>query len=457
MTDIAEYLRDHRDDFEEELFEYLEIPSVSTDRQHRDQVARCAQWVADRARVAGIEDVEVIETGGHPIVFGAHDAAPGAPTLLVYGHYDVQPVDPVDEWESDPFDATVRDGRVYARGATDNKGQNHMHLKALEACSRTTGEIPVNLRLVIEGEEEVGSPHLEEFIAENQDRLACDAVFLSDTQMVNRDLPAIIVGLRGLAYMEVTVRGPRSDLHSGVYGGPVDNPANVLAGILARLKDDRGRVAIPGFYDDVREPTELDREQLARIPFDEEEYLEETGVPALGGEEGYSPLEQLGYRPTLDVNGLLSGFTGEGAKTVLPGKAMAKVSMRLVPDQQPARIEQAFAEHVRSLAPDTVEVEVSALHSGRPWADQPEGPLADAVVEALEEAFGTEPVYLREGGSIPIIPLFAETLGVQVLPVGFALPGCNLHAPNEWLDLDVYHLGIEALTRLYHRLGTVSV
>lgn len=457
MTEIAQYVADHRDDFEEELFEYLGIPSVSTDRQHRREVARCADWVADRARVAGVEDVEVIETGGHPIVVGEHDAAPGAPTLLVYGHYDVQPVDPVDEWESDPFDASVRDGRVYARGATDNKGQNHMHLKALEACSRATGEIPVNLRLVIEGEEEVGSPHLEDFIADNEDRLDCDAVLLSDTQMVDRDLPAIIVGLRGLAYMEVTVRGPGSDLHSGVYGGPVDNPANVLADILGRLKDEKGRVTIPGFYDEVRDLTELDREQLARIPFDEERYLEETGVPALGGEEGYSPLEQLGYRPTLDVNGLLSGFTGEGAKTVLPARAMAKVSMRLVPDQEPARISEAFREHVRTLAPDTVEVEIADLHSGRPWAAQPEGPLTDVAVDALEEAFGTRPVYLREGGSIPIIPLFAETFGVQVLPIGFALPGCNLHAPNEWLDLEVYHRGIEALARLYTRLGDVAL
>lgn len=457
MDDIARYVRDHRDAFEQELDEYLSIPSVSTDRAHREEVARCAAWVDDRLRAAGVEETEVVETDGHPIVVGRHDADPDAPTLLLYGHYDVQPADPLEEWESPPFEPTVREGRVYARGATDNKGQNHMHLKALETCREAAGGIPVNLRVVLEGEEEVGSEHLAGFLERDRERLACDAVLLSDTQMVSRDLPAIIVGLRGLAYMEVRVRGPASDLHSGVYGGPVENPANALATILAGLRDENGRVTVPGFYDDVRPLTDLDREQLERVPFDADAFRRETGVPALGGEEGYAPLEQLGYRPTLDVNGLLAGFTGEGAKTVLPGKAMAKVSMRLVPDQDPTRIEEAFAGRVRELAPEGVTVEVEHLHGGRPWAARPEGPIVEAVSEALAEAFGTDPVYLREGGSIPIIPLFAETFGVQILPVGFALPGCNLHAPNEWLDLEVYHTGIEALARLYLRVGEVEV
>jgi acetylornithine deacetylase/succinyl-diaminopimelate desuccinylase-like protein len=456
VDEIARYVRSHRDDFEAELFDYLSIPSVSTDREHRSDVVRCAAWVEERLREAGVEQTEVVETDGHPIVVGRHDGDPGAPTLLLYGHYDVQPVDPVDEWDSPPFEPTVREGRVYARGATDNKGQNHMHLKALEACREASGGIPVNLRVVLEGEEEVGSEHLEAFLADHQDRLACDAVLLSDTQMVSRELPAIIVGLRGLVYMEVRVRGPAKDLHSGVYGGPVDNPANALATILAGLRDGNGRVTVPGFYDDVRAMTDLDREQLERIPFDAEEFRRETGVPALGGEAGYEPLEQLGYRPTLDVNGLLSGFTGEGAKTVLPARAMAKVSMRLVPDQDPAAVGAAFEERVREMAPDTVDVEVEALHGGRPWAARPEGPLVDAATEALAEAFGNAPVFLREGGSIPIIPLFAETFGVQILPIGFALPGCNLHAPNEWLDLDVYHDGIEALARLYLRAGELD-
>ena len=457
MDEIARYVRSHRDDFEDELFDYLSIPSVSTEREHRSDVARCARWVGERLEAAGVEATEVVETDGHPIVVGRHDAEPDAPTLLLYGHYDVQPVDPLEEWESPPFEPSVREGRVYARGATDNKGQNHMHLKALEACREAAGRIPVNLRVVLEGEEEVGSPNLEPFLRENRERLDCDAVVISDTGMFARDVPSVTVGLRGMVYQEITFRGPSTDLHSGLYGGPVENPANALATIVAGLRDGSGRVTVPGFYDDVRPIGDLDREQLARVPFDPEEFRRETGVPALGGEEGYAPLEQLGYRPTLDVNGLLSGFTGEGAKTVLPGKAMAKVSMRLVPDQDPAAVEAAFEERVRELAPDAVTVEVEALHGGRPWAAQPEGPLVDAAAEALAEAFGNDPVFLREGGSIPIIPLFADTFGVQILPIGFALPGCNLHAPNEWLDLDVYHDGIEALARLYLRTGELEL
>ena len=453
MDDIARYVDEHGEAFERELEEYLSIPSVSTDRARRDDVHRCASWVADRLADAGVREVEVVETDGHPIVVGSHTVDVPAPTLLLYGHYDVQPEDPVDRWESPPFEPTVRDGRLYARGATDNKGQNHMHLKALEACDRTLGRLPVNLRVVLEGEEEVGSPHLSSFLEEEKERLDCDAVLLSDTQMVSRDLPAIVVGLRGLAYCELVVRGPASDLHSGVYGGPVENPANALATIVAGLRDEERRVTLPGFYDDVRPITDRDREQLARIPFDEAAYREETGVPSLGGEEGYSPLEQLGYRPTCDVNGLLAGFTGEGAKTVLPAEAMAKVSFRLVPDQDPDEVVEQFRQRVAELTPEGVTAEVRSHHGARPWAEIPEGPLADAANEALEEAFGRRPVLLREGGSIPIIPLFAETFGVQVLPIGFALPGCNLHAPNEWIDLEVYHTGIEALARLYVRLG----
>lgn len=456
MSDITGYVDEHREAFEEELDEYLSIPSVSTERTHTEDVRRCADWVAGKLESAGVGEVEVVETDGHPIVLGSHTTAGDAPTLLVYGHYDVQPEDPVDEWESPPFEATVREGRLYARGATDNKGQNHMHIKALEACDRALGRLPVNLRIVIEGEEEVGSPNLSKFMVDQKERLDCDAVLLSDTQMVSRELPAIVVGLRGLAYCELVVRGPASDLHSGVYGGPVVNPANALAGIIAGLRDDRGRVTLPGFYDDVRPITDRDREQLARIPFDEEAYLEETGAPSLGGEEGFSPLELLGFRPTCDVNGLLSGFTGEGAKTVLPASAMAKVSFRLVPDQDPEEVVEQFRERVTELAPEGVRVEVRSHHGARPWADVPEGPLADAATEALERAFGNRPVLLREGGSIPIIPLFAETFGVQVMPIGFALPGCNLHAPNEWIDLDVYHAGIEALARLYVRLGELT-
>lgn len=458
LAGLEAYLTEHGEAFEKELVEYLEIPSVSTDPSHAPEVEACAGWVAERLSAAGVDSVEVVEASGrHPIVLGEHHAASDAPTLLVYGHYDVQPPDPVDAWETPPFQPTVREGRLYARGATDNKGQNHMHMKALEACDRTAGGIPVNLKIVIEGEEEVGSGHLEEFLASHRDRLSCDAVLLSDTQMFSRQLPAIIVGLRGLVYTEVIVRGPASDLHSGVYGGPVVNPANALAGMIGRLKDERGRVTVPGFYDRVREPTEAERRDLDRLPFDEAAYLEEVGAPALGGEASYDVLELLGYRPTLDVNGLISGFTGEGAKTVLPAEARAKISMRLVPDQDPDEIAAAFTAHVRELAPEGVTVETSLFHAGRPWAEVPEGPLLDVCRSSLEEAFGAEPVFLREGGSIPIIPLFAETFGVQVLPIGFALPGCNLHAPDEWIDLEVYHEGIEALAKLYGRLAHVEI
>ena len=453
MSGIDEYIGSHRDAFEEELFDFLRIPSISTDSRHRDDVRRCAEWVAERTREAGVSRVELVETPGHPIVLGEHHVADDAPTVLVYGHYDVQPADPEELWDSPPFEPTVRGDRVYARGSTDDKGQVHMHLKALEACHEATGRLPVNLTLVIEGEEEVGSGNVEEFLVEQQERLACDAVLLSDTGMFEKGLPTITTGLRGLVYFEVRFRGPSSDLHSGVYGGAVQNPANALAGVIGQLRDDRNRVTVPGFYDDVREITDRDRENMASLPFDETDFLEEVGASELVGEEGFDTLERVWYRPTLDVNGLLSGFTGEGAKTVLPATAMAKISMRLVPDQDPHAISEAFDAYVRELAPPGIEVETTLFNEGLPWAVDPEGPLFDLVAEALETAFGKEPVFIREGGSIPIVALFADTLGAPVAPIGFCLPGSNLHAPNEWMDLDVYHDGIAALAHLYALLG----
>jgi len=333
----------------------------------------------------------------------------------------------------------------------------HLHVKALEARLRSGAGLPVNVKLVIEGEEEVGSPNLADFLASNADRLACDAVVVSDTGMIARDVPTIAVGLRGLAYLEVTVRGPRTDLHSGGYGGAVVNPANALAGIIAALKDEDARVTIPGFYDDVRPVTDADRERLAALPHSDEELLAETGAPALGGEAGYSTLERLWYRPTLDVNGLLSGFTAEGAKTVLPATAMAKISMRLVPDQDPKRIERLFTEHVKSLSPAGVSVEVKRHHGGLPWAADPEHPIFEAAAAALRQTFGREPVYIREGGSIPIIPLFERTFESPVLLLGFGLPGSNLHAPNEWIDLATYHKGIETIARFYDEVARVGV
>lgn len=456
MNDPVGHVRSNRERFRDELFDFLRIPSVSTESRYREEVARCADWVAGRMREAGMEGVETVSSDGHPIVLGEHRVGPEAPTLLVYGHYDVQPVDPEELWDSPPFEPSVRGGRVYARGATDNKGQIHMHLKALESCLMDGESLPVNVKLVIEGEEEIGSRHLETFLRERRDRLSCDAVLLSDTQMFSPELPSITAGLRGIVYVEVEFRGPASDLHSGVYGGPVVNPANALARTIAGLHDERGRVTVPGFYDDVRPIRDRDRAELAKLPFDPEEFRVSVGAPALGGEEGFGPLELIGYRPTLDVNGIWSGFTGEGPKTVLPAKATAKISMRLVTDQDPVKIGEALEERVRELAPGGVEAEIRPFQSALPWAADPEGPLIQAAAEALEEAFGHPAVFIREGGSIPIVPLLAETFGVPVLPVGFALPGCNLHAPNEWMDLEVYHTGIEALARLYSRAGVLG-
>lgn len=450
---LTEYLERHRDRFVEELKELLRIESVSTDPSRASGVAECARKVADDLRAAGVADVEVVTTAGNPIVVGSHVVDPDAPTLLVYGHYDVQPEDPVELWASPPFDPTEREGRLYARGAIDDKGQVHLHIKALEARLASGAGLPVNVKLVIEGEEEVGSTHLAAFLDENADRLACDAVVVSDTGMIAPDTPTVAVGLRGLAYLEVHVQGPKGDLHSGEYGGAVVNPANALAEIIAALKDDEGRVTIPGFYDEVRPVTDDDRERLAAQPHDDAELIERTGVPALGGEEGYSTLERLGFRPTLDVNGLLSGYTAEGAKTVLPAKAMAKISMRLVPDQDPATIESQFIDHVQALAPEGVSVDVRRHHGGLPWAADPDHPVFEAAAAALRRTFGRDPIYVREGGSIPIIPLFERTFGAPVLLLGFGLPGSNLHAPNEWIDLATYHKGIETVARFYDEVA----
>ncbi|MGW8283365.1 MAG: dipeptidase [Gemmatimonadota bacterium] len=446
---LSEYLHENRGRFEKELAEFLSIPSISTESRHAKDVERCAEWVAEHVKRAGVGFVDVISTDGNPIVVGEHIVNPDLPTLLVYGHYDVQPVDPVELWASPPFEATVRDGRVFARGSNDDKGQVHMHIKALEARLKTGLGMPVNVKLVIEGEEEVGSVHLESFLRENAQRLACDAVIISDTGMLGPDIPAIGTGLRGLAYMEIFVDGPSGDLHSGSYGGAVVNPALALAEMLAALKDQNGRVTIPGFYDRVRPITDEEREAVAALPFDDEEFRAETGAISLGGEAGYSILERLWYRPALDVNGMISGFTGEGAKTVLPAHARAKVSMRLVPDQDPDEIAGLFESHVRDMAPDGVRVRIKALHGGRPWAANPESPLFDAAAAALEQSFGRKPVYAREGGSIPIVPLFEEIFKCPVLLLGFAPPGGNAHAPNEWMGLSDYHRGIETIARLY--------
>jgi acetylornithine deacetylase/succinyl-diaminopimelate desuccinylase-like protein len=448
----TDFLQRNRDQHLQELMEWLRIPSVSAKSEHKGDTAQAAEWLAGRMREAGLT-VEVIPTEGHPVVLGEWRNAPeGAPTLLVYGHYDVQPAEPLEEWKSAPFEPEIRDGNLFARGSVDDKGQVYLHVKAVQALLADGGTLPANVVFVIEGEEEVGSPNLAKFLQQNQERLACDTVLISDTTMFAPGLPSITTGLRGMAYMEVRVQGPSVDLHSGAYGGAVVNPANALARIIAQLHDERGRVNIPGFYDKVRELTSEQRQGIAGLPFEEENLRKEVGAPRLGGEDGYGPLERIWARPTLDVNGLLSGYTGEGAKTVLPSKAMAKVSMRLVPDQDYKEVERMFTDHVKSLAPDGVTVEVLALHGGQPWFAEGSGPVFDAAARALEHAWGRKPVFIREGGSIPIVQAFQETLGAPALLIGFGLPGENAHAPNEWMSVENFHKGAEAIARLYEEL-----
>jgi acetylornithine deacetylase/succinyl-diaminopimelate desuccinylase-like protein len=457
MPDFRDSIEQNLDGFLSELGEWLRIASVSTDGAHQDEVQQAAEWLRDKLRAAGLEHAELIPTAGNPMVFAEHVVDPSAPTLLIYGHYDVQPEDPVDLWTSPAFEPTVRDGRLYARGTVDDKGQIHMHVKAIETRMRTGAGVPVNLKFLIEGEEEIGSEHLAGFLEENRDKLSCDAVLISDTGMLGADLPAITVALRGIVYMEVHVRGPAKDLHSGSYGGAVVNPCIALAGMLAALKDADGRVTIPGFYDLVREITDRDRADLDAVPWDDEVFRAEAGSPTLGGETGFSTLERLWFRPALDVNGVWGGFTGDGSKTVLPSRAAAKVSMRLVSDQDPVEIAKSFERHVLNLAPEGVEVEVRHLHGGHPWVADTSSPIFEAADDALERAFGRKPVYMREGGSIPIIPLFEQMLEAPAVLIGFSLPGANLHAPDEWLDLSVYQNGIGALADLYDGIAERGV
>ncbi len=439
----------------DELFELLRIPSVSARSEHNVHTARAAEWVATAMREAGLQ-ATVHPTPGHPVVIGEWRGAPGVPTVLVYGHYDVQPAEPLELWESPPFEPTVRDGKIFARGSVDDKGQLFLHIKALEAHLRVRGALPVNVVVLAEGEEEVGSENLEQFIQAHTDLLAADAVVISDSSMFAPGLPSILSSLRGLAYFQIDVRGPGVDLHSGSYGGAVINPAMALARILATMHDANRHVAIDGFYDAVRDWGQTARDQIRALPFDEERFREETGAPALGGEAGYTTLERIWMRPTCEVNGLLSGYTGEGAKTVLPSLAMAKVSCRLVPDQEPQEIERLMRAHIAKVAPKGVNVTVTHLHGGRPWRAQVAGPLYDAARRALADAFGREPVITGEGGSIPVVGDFQRILHAPVLLIGFGLPGENAHAPNEWMSEANFWGGMRAVAMLWEELSRQS-
>jgi acetylornithine deacetylase/succinyl-diaminopimelate desuccinylase-like protein len=457
MNQIDAFLDKHDARIHEELFELLRIPSVSARTEHNADTARAAEWVARSLRAAGLE-AQIHKTPGHPVVIGEwRKAPPGAPTILVYGHYDVQPAEPLELWDSPPFEPVIRDGRIYARGSVDDKGQLFLHIKALEAHLQTRGSLPVNVIVLAEGEEEVGSDHLAPFIEERKTQLACDGVVISDSAMFAPGLPSILSSLRGLAYVQIDVRGPSGDLHSGSYGGAVVNPAMALARILATLHDADGHIAVPGFYDKVREWPAHVRAQMKTLPFTDETFRREVGAPALGGEKGFGTLERIWTRPTCEINGMLSGYTGEGAKTVLPAVAMAKVSCRLVPDQDPKEIEKLMRAHVERVAPKGVTVTVTALHGGRPWRADLEGPLFDAARRALKNAFGKEPVITGEGGSIPVVGDFQRILGAPVLLVGFGLPGENAHAPNEWMSDENFTKGIRAIASLWDELGKAKM
>lgn len=453
MSDVLKYVDANLGRFRAEMYDFLRIPSVSAKEEHNADTRRAAEWLAERMKEAGLE-ASIHETAGHPVVLGEwRGAGKGAPTVMIYGHYDVQPPEPLEEWESPPFEPTERDGRVYARGSADDKGQLYMHVKALEAHLKVNGKLPINVVVLAEGEEEVGSVNLVPFVEQNVERLACESVIISDSNMYAEGMPSVLFSLRGLAYFEIHVKGARSDLHSGQFGGPVVNPGNALAKIIASFHDENGKVAVDGFYDDVVDWDEETRDQIRSLPFDETAYKADLKVGALGGEKGWSTLEKLWIRPTCDINGMLCGYTGEGAKTVLPGKAMCKVSFRLVPTQTPAKVKKLVEAHVKKVAPPGVTATVVELHGGMPWKTKVEGKLVEAASAALEAAYGTPAVLQGEGGSIPIVGTFEEKLKASALLVGFALPGCNLHAPNEWFDLDSFDKGIGALVRLYENLA----
>jgi acetylornithine deacetylase/succinyl-diaminopimelate desuccinylase-like protein len=455
MDKVIDYINVNRERYVDELKALLAIPSVSALPEHKEDVRRAAAWLADEMRRIGLQNVRVIETAGYPVVCSDWLGAPGAPTILFYGHYDVQPVDPLNLWESPPFEATVRDGEIYARGAADDKGQVFMHLKAIEAHLKQNGRLPVNIKIMLEGEEEVGSAHLDDFVRQHRGDLKADVVVISDSAMFARGVPSICYGLRGLVYFQIDLRGSSTDLHSGSFGGAVANPAFVLCQMIAQTKDRSGRIKIPGFYDDVLPLTEEERKAWASLPFNEKKYKKDFGLPKLQGETGYTTLERTWARPTLEINGLLSGFTGEGAKTVLPAVAMAKISMRLVPNQHPDKIAGLFEAYVKDIAPKTVELKVTRMHGGKPWMTSFDNPFVQAAGRAIEKGFGQKPIFTREGGSIPVVSTFQEELGLPSVLFGVGLPDENAHAPNEKLDLGNFHNGVIASAYLYDEVAGI--
>jgi acetylornithine deacetylase/succinyl-diaminopimelate desuccinylase-like protein len=456
MDNIISYIESNKERFLEELKEFLKIESISALPANKEATHRCAEWLENHLRSIGMQNVQLFETKGHPIVYGDRMDAPGKPTVLLYGHYDVQPVDPLNKWIDGPFEPTVRGEDIYARGATDDKGQVFVHFKSVEAYLQNKGALPVNLKMIIEGEEEIGSANLDAFVKEHKDLLAADIVLISDTSMYAKGVPTICYGLRGLSYFHIDVTGPNRDLHSGSFGGVIHNPAQALAELLARMHDKNGKITIPGFYDDVRRLTKEERKAFSKLPYSDKKYAKSLGVKELYGEKGYTTLERVWARPTFEINGIWGGFQGEGAKTVIPSKVGAKVSMRLVPDQDPAKIAKLFKRYVKEITPRTVQVDLTEMHGAFPAITPIDSLGVQAAAEALHKGFGKKPMYQREGGSIPIVVQFQQILNVSSVLLGFGLPNENAHSPNEHFNLDNFYSGIKTSAHFFDTLATMS-
>lgn len=442
LKKIAAYINANNSRYIEELKNFLRIKSISTDENHKKDMLKGAEFLSKKLNDAGMNKVRIIKTNGHPLVYAEWLNALGKPTVLIYGHYDVQPVDPIELWDTPPFEPAIRNGKIYARGATDDKGQIYMHVKSVEAHLKTNGKLPVNVKFIIEGEEEIGSDNLEEFVKKNAKLLKCDAVLISDTALFAPGVPTITLGLRGIAYMEIEVTGPNRDLHSGTFGGAVANPINILAEMISKMMDKNGHITIPGFYDDVIKITKKERESFKSLKFSEKKYAKELNVRELKGEKGYSTLERMWVRPTLDCNGIIGGFIDAGAKTVLPSKVTAKISMRLVPNQDPKKIVKLFTQYVNQIAPKSVRVKVRDIHGGYPIVTPMNNKATIAASKAMARAFGKKTVFMREGGSIPIVTVFTKQLNAIPVLMGLGLNTENLHSPNEHFDLNHFHLGI---------------
>lgn len=452
---LNQFIEGRREQHLAELFEFLRIPSVSAKSEHKPDIERASQWVADHLRSAGFKTVEIIPTKLHPLVYAESLEAPGKPTVLFYGHYDVQPAEPLDLWTSPAFEPQTRDGNIFGRGTADDKGQVHIHLKALEALHQVNGKFPINIKVLIEGEEEVGSVSLWDYVQANKEKLKADALIVSDTGMLAKGVPSITYGLRGMNYYQVEITGPERDLHSGVYGGAVPNPLTILTELFAKLHDKKNRITVPGFYDDVATVSRGERKDLHKLPWSKKNFERAVGAPGYYGEEGYSTLERLWIRPTLELNGIWGGYQGEGAKTVIPSKAFAKFSTRLVPNQKPEKIAKLVEKHVRKLLPKSVHCKFEVLSTGKPWVAAYHDPIFHVAQEAMQKGFGRKAVFIREGGSIPFVTQMYDTFKVPCVLIGFGLPDENAHAPDEHLSIDNYYGGIKAIAHFYEDLANL--